>query len=299
MSLVPTTAPRDDFAVSSYVIGQVAPLTQMAEMYAKGGLVPNALKGNTAAVFTILTAGVELGIGPATALRAIHIIEGRATLSAGIMIGLATQAGVTFEYQQQDATACRIKWTRNGSSGVVSFTIEDARTAGLTGKDVWRKYPAQMLTARCQSIAARQSAPDRLAGLYAPEELEAPVTVTSSGEVEVVESTPKAPEPLPQMKAAPPAATKEQKQKVAIMAKELAIGYDEIYPGDGKPHTAFKADSGANDVAGVDAGTKLFILDLTKLQASKLIEWMDGLIETKATMQQQDDAAEALGASAQ
>ena len=61
MSMVPATAPRDDFAVSSYVIGQVAPLTQMAEMYAKGGLVPSALVGNPGAVFTILTAGVELG----------------------------------------------------------------------------------------------------------------------------------------------------------------------------------------------------------------------------------------------
>ena len=297
MSLVPTTAPRDDFAVSSYVIGQVAPLTQMAEMYAKGGLVPSALVGNPGAVFTILTAGVELGIGPATALRAIHIIEGRATLSAGIMVGLAMQAGVAFEYQQQDATACRIKWTRGNSSGVVAFTMDDAKRAGLAEKPNWKKYPAAMLTARCQSMAARQSAPDRLAGLYAPEELGAPVTVRESGDVEVIETTPNAnpfPPPLPETKAAPSAATTAQKQKVAILARELGIAHEETHP-DGKPHTAFDTGSGAHATAGVDEGDVLFILDLTKLQAHKLIDWMEALKAARATEQTDTDAAEALG----
>ena len=186
------------FETASYVISQVEPLARMADLYAKGGLVPTALIGNSAAVFTILTAGVELGIGPATALRAIHIIEGRATLSAGIMVGLAMMAGVAFEYQQQDATACRIKWTRGESSGVVTFTMADAKLAGLADRPNWKKYPAAMLTARCQSMAARQSAPDRLAGLYAPEELGAPVTVRESGDVEVIETTtPEPPPPVP------------------------------------------------------------------------------------------------------
>ena len=294
MSIVPATAPRDEFAVSSYVIGQVAPLTQMAELYAKGGLVPTALVGNAAAVFTILTAGVELGIGPATALRAIHIIEGRATLSAGIMVGLAMQAGVSFEYQQQDAAACRIKWTRGNSSGVVSFTMAEAKIAGLADKPVWKKYPAQMLTARCQSMAARQAAPDRLAGLYSPEELGAPVAVRETGDVEVLESrTPADPAPLPQQAAASPA-TNAQKQKVAILARELGIAHEEAHP-DGKMHTAFDVESGAHEAAGVAPGDVLFIVDLSKLQAHRLIDWMEALKAARATEQTDTDAAEALG----
>lgn len=288
--LVKSNGQNDGFAVSSYVISQVGPLVTMAELYSKGGLVPTALIGNPAAVFTILTAGVELGIGPATALRAIHIIEGRASLSAGIMVGLAMQAGVNFEYQQQNAEACRIKWTRGESSGIVTFTMADAKTAGLSDKTNWKKYPAAMLTARCQSMAARQSAPDRLAGLYAPEELGANVTVAQSGDVEIIEST-----PLPQETAKPSPATTAQKQKVAILTKELGIGMEEIHPGDDKPHTAFKQDSGAHGAAGVSDGDVLFILDLTKLQAHNLIDWME---ERKAMQQESTttaDAAEALG----
>lgn len=289
--LVKSNGQNDGFAVASYVISQVGPLAQMAEMYSRGGLVPVALIGKPDAIFTILTAGVELGIGPATALRTIHVIEGRACLSAGIMVGLAMQAGVVFEYQQQDATACRIKWTRGSSSGVVVFTIENAATAGLADKPNWKKYPAAMLTARCQSMAARQSAPDRLAGLYAPEELDAPVRVAQSGDVEMVEVLP----PLPQMTVEPAKATKAQTQRIAITARELGITTEETYPGDGKPHTAFKTDSGANDAAGVPDSDVLFILDLTKVQASRLIDWMEERKAMKMESAQQDDAAEALG----
>lgn len=286
------------FETASYVISQVEPLARMADLYAKGGLVPTALIGNSAAVFTILTAGVELGIGPATALRAIHIIEGRATLSAGIMVGLAMMAGVAFEYQQQDATACRIKWTRGESSGVVTFTMADAKLAGLADRPNWKKYPAAMLTARCQSMAARQSAPDRLAGLYAPEELGAPVTVRESGDVEVIETTtPEPPPPLPQHKVEPTGATTAQKQKVAIMARELGLGI-EVLHADGKMHTAFEAGNGAEEAAGHIGAGHLFIVDLTKSQAHKLIDWMTELQAAKAVAAQQDDAAEALGSVA-
>lgn len=285
------------FETASYVISQVEPLARMADLYAKGGLVPTALIGNSAAVFTILTAGVELGIGPATALRAIHIIEGRATLSAGIMVGLAMMAGVAFEYQQQDATACRIKWTRGESSGVVTFTMADAKLAGLADRPNWKKYPAAMLTARCQSMAARQSAPDRLAGLYAPEELGAPVTVRESGDVEVIETTtPEPPPPLPQHKVEPAGATTAQKQKVAIMARELGLTVDLPHP-DGKTHTALLAGP-RSVVVGEDYQGDLFIVDLTKAQAHKLIDWMTDLQAAKAVAAQQDDAAEALGSVA-
>lgn len=287
------------FETASYVISQVEPLARMADLYAKGGLVPTALIGNSAAVFTILTAGVELGIGPATALRAIHIIEGRATLSAGIMVGLAMMAGVAFEYQQQDATACRIKWTRGESSGVVTFTMADAKLAGLADKANWKKYPAAMLTARCQSMAARQAAPDRLAGLYAPEELGAPVTVRESGDVEVLETTaPEPPPPLPQHKVEPAGATTAQKQKVAIMARELGLVVEHLHA-DGKTHTAFPAESTTCEVAGhTDDKDPLFIVDLTKAQAHKLIDYMTSLQSAKAVAAQQDDAAEALGSVA-
>lgn len=160
------------FEVATWVFDHAAPMFKVAEQFALSGLVPQALKGKPADCFTVLMTGVELGLGPATSLRAIHVVQGRAVLSADIMAGLAMKAGASFEYIQNDATACTIKWTRGKSTGTCTFTMADAERAKLSGKETWRAYPAAMLAARCRAIASRQAAPDLLAGLYDPDEIE-------------------------------------------------------------------------------------------------------------------------------
>ncbi len=188
--------PQGGFALARYITEQARPLASLAEMYVRGGLVPAAVLKSpnpNAVAFTILTTGMELGLAPASAMRTIQVIEGKASLSADLMAGLAMQVGVAFQYEQNDAQACVIAWTRGSSSGRVSFTIEEAKAAGLLSKDNWRRYPAAMLAARARAAAARQAAPDRLAGIYAPEELGALVSVAASGEVQVVDDPPSEP----------------------------------------------------------------------------------------------------------
>jgi hypothetical protein len=59
----------------------------------------------------------------------------------------------------------------------VTFTMQDAKTAGLAGKGNWNKYPAAMLLARATSAAVRAACPEVLMGIsYTPEELGAAVT---------------------------------------------------------------------------------------------------------------------------
>jgi hypothetical protein len=52
----------------------------------------------------------------------------------------------------------------------LSYTIEQGTRAGLTGKDNWRKYPADMLAARCISRLAKRVYPDITQGCYVPDE---------------------------------------------------------------------------------------------------------------------------------
>jgi len=54
----------------------------------------------------------------------------------------------------------------------MSFTIEQAQRAGVTGKDNWKKYPEAMLRARCISALARAVYPDVVLGIYETDELE-------------------------------------------------------------------------------------------------------------------------------
>ena len=58
-----------------------------------------------------------------------------------------------------------------GGSLKVSWTMQDATRAGLSSNPMWKKFPRQMLKARCISEAVRGIFPAVLSGLYAPEEV--------------------------------------------------------------------------------------------------------------------------------
>lgn len=55
--------------------------------------VPKALRGNLPAIMACVATGRELGIGDMTALREIHIIDGRPAFSAGLQTRLVRAHG--------------------------------------------------------------------------------------------------------------------------------------------------------------------------------------------------------------
>lgn len=124
------------------------------------------------------------------ALRSIHVIEGKPTLSAEFMLARAIQAGVTHQWLASSAKEARIRLRRPGFEPFeLAFTMAEAEAAGVTRKDNWRKYPAAMLRARCISAAIRAFCPDVLgAGFYTPEEMGA--ETDESGTPILVESAP-------------------------------------------------------------------------------------------------------------
>lgn len=149
--------------------------TAMANTLAQArDFVPRALAGNKHAVLAAILTGAELGIGPMQALRSIHVIEGKPTLSADLMLALAIRAGVRPQWVASTPTLAHLRLVREGfEPHEHRFTIDEARAAGLLGKDNWRKYPAAMLRARCLSAALRAYCPDVLgAGIYVEGEVE-------------------------------------------------------------------------------------------------------------------------------
>jgi hypothetical protein len=59
-----------------------------------------------------------------------------------------------------------------GGSVTITWTIAQAKTAGLTNKDVWKAYPRAMLRSRVISEAIRTVYPGVAVGVYTPEEVE-------------------------------------------------------------------------------------------------------------------------------
>lgn len=132
--------------------------------------------GTTQAVLSTILAGRELGMGAMASLRGMHIIDGKPTLSAGLMAALVMQSGKAQYFSCTSTTneAATFKTHRKGDPEPceVSFTMEDAQRAGLVKKGSgWEKYPADMLTARATVRLARLKYPDICFGLYTPSEL--------------------------------------------------------------------------------------------------------------------------------
>jgi hypothetical protein len=123
-------------------------------------------------------AGREMGFGPIASMTGVHIIKGHVTISAHLMAA-AVRRSRDYDYQVKRLTdaACEIDFSYKGTlAGTVTFSIEDARRAGLAQGDNWRKYPKNMLFARAMSNGARWYCPDVFAGpAYTPDELGADV----------------------------------------------------------------------------------------------------------------------------
>ena len=128
--------------------------------------------------------GRELGFTPIVSMMGVFIIDGKPSVSAGLLASMIKRSGkYNYRVREQSDTACKIEFFENGESiGFSSFTMDDARRAGITMKDNWKKYPAAMLFARTISIGMRSHCPDvSSSSLYVPEELGA--TVNETGEV--------------------------------------------------------------------------------------------------------------------
>ena len=136
------------------------------------------------------------GRHPAEAARDYHIINGKPSLKSEAMLARFQQAGGKVEWH--DYTHESVSGTFSHPQGgtlKVSWTIKDAERAGLTGNPTWRKFPRQMLKARCISEAVRGIYPGVLSGLYAPEEVAEFGPVQTDPEPLAIEATS---EPLPE-----------------------------------------------------------------------------------------------------
>lgn len=163
-SLVPAT--------STPSAGEIQILTSLAATLSKSGLA--TAKRPPEQILAIALLGRELGVPVLASLQGIHLIQGQPSLSANLTASLLARGGVRWDVIQNTATQATVLFHRRGWKGIESsFTMDEAKLAGLTGKDIWRKYPADMLWSRAFTRGARKIGPDLLAGFggYTPDEL--------------------------------------------------------------------------------------------------------------------------------
>jgi hypothetical protein len=114
------------------------------------------------------------GLHPAVALRDYHVISGRPSMKSDAMLARFQQAGGSVKWSQYHETAVSGVFSHPaGGSVEITWTIEQAKAANLSGKDVWKAYPRAMLRARCISEGIRTVFPACIVGTYTPEEIDA------------------------------------------------------------------------------------------------------------------------------
>ena len=192
------TAQKQNFSLAPKDLNEAM---RFADMLASSSIVPKDYVGKPGNCLVAIQWGMELGLQPMQAMQSIAVINGRPSLWGDAMLALV-KAHPAFEWikEECDGTVaiCTIK--RRGEPEVVqSFSLEEAKRAGLTGKaGPWIQYPKRMLQMRARGFALRDAFPDALRGVVSAEEARDTPAERDMGAAEVVSSRPAQPvEPAP------------------------------------------------------------------------------------------------------
>lgn len=140
-----------------------------------GGMYAAKFK-SAMAILTVIIRARELGIGITTALQNMHNVDGAIVMHADLIRAQA-ETHKDFDYLmpvKMSATSCTWvgKHKRQPREVEYTYTIEDAKIAGLLGRKPWRERPQDMLVKTAGSKLARLLWPGAVAGIYCPEEMD-------------------------------------------------------------------------------------------------------------------------------
>ncbi len=263
-------------------------LWRFSNYVAKSGFAPKGIQ-SPEGIFIAIQMGMEVGLTPMAALQNIAVINGRPSIWGDAQLAIVRGTGQLEGFHEwfeasgkrlprnpitytDDTTAiCQVK--RKGCEvSEVGFSVADAKTAGLWGKEgPWRQYPFRMLKFRARSFALRDQFGDALKGILSAEEakdtppeviVEAPsiaATVAASSparerKARVIEAEATA-EPATQAPANMPAADRSVQDRLA-----------DLVTGDGATFDQF-----------VETATELKLMDEKDADAASFDELSDAI----------------------
>lgn len=165
---------------------------RFSEALAGASLLPQEYRNNASSVLWAMEYGRALGLDVVTTITTIHVIKGKPTQSADLMLSRTREAGHKVRIRQEPGQCTVSIWRSDDPDfeNTITWTYDDAVTAGLceirdgrtyarsqkNEKQNWEKYPRAMLRARAISECVRSACPEVLHGaIYTAEELGARV----------------------------------------------------------------------------------------------------------------------------
>ena len=176
---------------------------QTAVAIAKAGdMLPRAYRGQPGAILLAIDWAERHDLAVMDAIHGVAWVQGRPVVDSTLQRAMARNAGYDVRVTEATDTKATVRVLVNGSTvvGTASYTIDEARAAGLTGKDNWKKHTTDMLVARATTRAIKWFCAEALiGGALSPDEVDDlsddPVAVLTA----TAEVVPPAPAPEPEV----------------------------------------------------------------------------------------------------
>jgi len=159
---------------------------EFGKMVAPTEFAPKSLRGKPADCALAVIYGSELGVSPMAALQNIAVINGKPSVWGDLMLALCMASPLCLYVKEwfEGEGDERVAWCETRRRGYENatrgrFGVDDAKRAGLWGKDTYKAYPDRMLQNRARGFALRDAFPDVLRGVISAEEAQDyPTTIT-------------------------------------------------------------------------------------------------------------------------
>lgn len=171
---------------------------RLAEMMAKGKLVPQALQQSPADCLLVIEQATRWGMSPFAVAQEVSVIQGKLMHSGKIVAAAIQSSGILdgrlrYSYTGEgDNLTVTVSGTLRGEAEprTVDVRVRDVKT----GNKVWQSQPAQQLAYHGARVWARRYAPEVMLGVWSPEEMPED---TKTAEPRHVENLADAPRELP------------------------------------------------------------------------------------------------------
>lgn len=153
-------------------IPQWQALMAVAKVFWSSGAMPSSFK-NEYQVVMALQAGAELGLQPINSINSFYFVNGKIALYGETAIALVQRAGYQVEWGVCNADEATVTLSKDGRSQTTTVKMSDMKARGLAGKEVWEKYPENLLRFKAFHLNARFFASGALRNIQIGEIIEA------------------------------------------------------------------------------------------------------------------------------
>ena len=161
--------------VSAMVPNSIESAWRLSEVIAASGMAPKTYGTDPNKIMVGMLAGLEIGLTPFAALQSIAVINGNPSLWGDGALALVQASNLIEDMDETDdgtTATCMIKRAGRATPIVRTFSMDDAKKAGLQGKaGPWTQYTARMRQMRARAFALRDGFSDVLKGLRIAEEV--------------------------------------------------------------------------------------------------------------------------------